>query len=97
MHEPYVIKDLINTVENVAAREKGWHVQEVELSIGCFSGANPNALFEDFRRSCRGTVCEGARVIVKKSSDTRISWADEIMIQAVTVQGPPAPVHRHLE
>jgi hydrogenase nickel incorporation protein HypA/HybF len=62
VHEVSLMKNLLRTVEEVAAREGKGPVKIIHLKIGEMSGVNIDALSFAFEVLSKGTAAEGGRL-----------------------------------
>jgi hydrogenase nickel incorporation protein HypA/HybF len=65
MHELSIARSLIELVSEHAAREAALGVRTIHIRLGELSGFR-RALYFCFDRVSRGTVCEGARLVVEE-------------------------------
>lgn len=66
MHEASLVRTLIRQVEAIAARHDGARVVEVSVSIGEFSGVEPDLLGMAFEREVTDTsLCGGELKLVR--------------------------------
>ncbi len=70
MHEMSICESILGALEDAAAREGFARVKAVRLEIGCFAGVETEALRFGFDVVTRGSVAEGAELIVLNQSGT---------------------------
>ncbi|MBU0687107.1 MAG: hydrogenase maturation nickel metallochaperone HypA [Candidatus Margulisbacteria bacterium] len=70
MHEMHLLKDLLSDILNAAKDNNAKKVTKVYLRMGTFTEINPEILLHFFAAHAKGTVAEGAEVLIE-SSPTR--------------------------
>ncbi|OGV57938.1 MAG: hydrogenase maturation nickel metallochaperone HypA [Lentisphaerae bacterium RIFOXYA12_FULL_48_11] len=65
MHELSIAEALIEQVQEIAAKERAT-VTAIAVSIGSFSGVDPEALDQSFKIATAGTPLAGANLDIKK-------------------------------
>ena len=66
MHETGVCRDIVETVEMSALRGHAKRVVEVRLKLGEVHDVVPEILSGAFEWMARGTVAEGARLVIER-------------------------------
>jgi hydrogenase nickel incorporation protein HypA/HybF len=66
MHEAALARSIVDLVREQAARDPFTVVRSVRISVGALSSVDPRALEFGFDAAARGTVVEGARLVVEK-------------------------------
>lgn len=64
MHEMAITRSILEIIVTAAEREAARRVQTVRLAIGAFSHVEPAAVRFCFELAARGTVAEGAALIL---------------------------------
>jgi hydrogenase nickel incorporation protein HypA/HybF len=64
MHEMSLCESILEILESAAAREGFETVRKVRVEVGKFSGVEPDALRFGFDVVTRGSVAEGAELII---------------------------------
>ncbi len=85
MHELSLIADLLRKVDAVAADAASDTVLEVTVRLGALAHISPGHFRDHFTAAARGTVADGARLLVERSHDVSDPHAQEILLQRVTV------------
>lgn len=67
MHEVSIAADLLATVERVAREHGGRRVRRVDVVVGDLAGVDADALAFAFEVVGRGTLAEGASVVVARA------------------------------
>lgn len=65
MHEASLVRSLVRQVEQLAQRHGACRVKEVKVSVGEFSGVEPDLLVTAFERQIEGTPLDGARLLLE--------------------------------
>jgi hydrogenase nickel incorporation protein HypA/HybF len=68
MHELSITEELLHIISQRAAEENITRVFNVTLRIGRYSGVMEDALLFAFEALSQGTMTEGARIHIEKSS-----------------------------
>jgi hydrogenase nickel incorporation protein HypA/HybF len=83
MHETGMIRDLVRRVE-IAAREAGARrVSGVAVWLGALSQMSGEHFRAHFDEEARGTIAEGARLILEISDDAAAPHAQSVMLRSV--------------
>jgi hydrogenase nickel incorporation protein HypA/HybF len=85
MHEASLMKNLMRQIEEVARSEEATAVTGISVWIGALSHMSAEHFAEHFEESAAGTVAEGAELDVTVSDDINDAHAQEILLQAITV------------
>ena len=64
MHELAMMEGVVRVCEREAARSGFARVESISLSVGAVSGVVPDCLREFFPTAARGTVAEGAKLVI---------------------------------
>ena len=86
MHEMSLIAGLFRKIGELALENKAKQVLEVKVKLGAFSHVSADHFREHFEQGARGTLCEGARLIVEESQDTADPQAQDIILQSIDVE-----------
>jgi len=87
MHELSLMADLMKKVESIAAEQKAASVLEVKVKLGALAHISPGHFRDHFSHAARGTVAQGARLFVELSEDAGDPFAQEIVLESVTIEG----------
>ncbi|MCA9270556.1 MAG: hydrogenase maturation nickel metallochaperone HypA [Planctomycetales bacterium] len=68
MHEASLAQALLRQVEDLAQQHHGRRVTEVRVTVGEFSGVEPELLASAFERATPGSVAQGARLVMARAS-----------------------------
>lgn len=66
MHELSLAEDLIEQLTQAAASEQALRVKRVTVTIGKYSGVEPDAFEFAFPFAAEGTVVEGAELVIQE-------------------------------
>ena len=66
MHELSLAGDLVERLEEAARRERAARIVEIRLELGAMSGVDRDAFEFAFPEVARGTLAEGARLVVEE-------------------------------
>lgn len=69
MHDAAWVGELLRTVAAVARREGATRVLGVTVRLGPWSALSADHLREHFAEAARGTIAEGARLVVNAAGD----------------------------
>ena len=70
MHEMHLLKDLLADLLKAAEKNQAKKITKVYLRMGTFTEINEEILRHFFKEKAKGTVAEGAEVIIE-ASETR--------------------------
>ena len=65
MHELSVVLKIVDTASKYAAANDGSKVSEIYMEIGILNEIVESMLFDAFQYASRGTICEGAELVVR--------------------------------
>ncbi|HTT72991.1 MAG TPA: hydrogenase maturation nickel metallochaperone HypA [Thermoplasmata archaeon] len=96
MHEEALLRDLLRSVAEVAARASADRVTCVRLRVGALSHLDGPGIAGRWPIAARGTVAEGARLEIDVDPDPTAPGADRIVLVSLDVPGndrapPPGP------
>jgi len=86
VHELSLLADLMRKVEAVAADHGAERVASVRVRLGALAHISPEHLREHFTEAARGTVADGAALVVDARTDTADPHAQDIVLESVEVQ-----------
>ena len=66
MHEASLVRSLLGQVEQLARRHGANRVTGVKVTVGEFSGVEPDLLVTAFERQTEGTPLHGARLLLER-------------------------------
>jgi hydrogenase nickel incorporation protein HypA/HybF len=66
MHEVGLLQNMLDVIREFAARHRARAVHRVTLRVGGLSGVVPEALEFAFTVVTRGTIAEGARLVIER-------------------------------
>lgn len=85
MHELSLLADLMRKVEAVAREQGSPRVVAVRVKLGALAHISAEHLRDHFERAARGTLSEGAELIVDAGTDPADPHAQEILLDSVEV------------
>lgn len=86
MHETSLMKRLLEAIEKVAKENRACRVTKVYVTIGALANITPQHLREHFDRAVKGTLAEGAQLIVQVSEEMRDSSALGVQLERVELE-----------
>ncbi len=86
MHEASIMKDLMDKVVSVAAKEGVARVTSVTVWLGALSHMSPEHFGEHFKESSKGSLAEGALVVVEQSDDIHHPDAQTVMLRSIEAE-----------
>jgi hydrogenase nickel incorporation protein HypA/HybF len=86
MHEMTLMNDLVGRIEALARERGALRVSAVRVRLGALSHISPEHFREHFDARCRGTVAEGARLVVDRGVDPRDPRAQDVVLDSVDVE-----------
>jgi hydrogenase nickel incorporation protein HypA/HybF len=66
MHEIALAQSIVEIVEEHARRDSFARIRSIRLAIGALSGVDPRALQFGFEAAAKGTVAEGAILVIDR-------------------------------
>jgi len=90
MHEEALLKDLVRKLDEVARSNGAVRVLGFTVWIGGLSHLTEEQLRARFPLAAEGTVAEGARIAVERSSDLSDPRAQGVVLVSVEVDTDPA-------
>jgi len=90
MHEMSLALGILELLEDAAGREKATRVKAVWLELGALSAVEPDAIAFCFDAVTRGTVAEGARLMIEAIPGR--GWCLQCMASTqIARRGDPCP------
>lgn len=86
MHEASIMNDLMDKIANIAREEGVTRVTCVDVWLGALSHMSAEHFREHFEELSRGSLAEGARLVVECSEDIRHPDAQSIMLRSIEVE-----------
>ncbi len=86
MHESSLMRGLLRTIEELAAREGASAVTAIRLRLGALSHFSPEHFREHFDRVAPGSCAEGATLEITTSDDIDDPHAQDVLIESVEVE-----------
>lgn len=90
MHEMSLCESLVQVIEEQAAAQGYSQVKTVFLEVGAFSGIETDALSFCFDVVCRGTLADGAKLVIDEKPGTAWCFDCEREVE-VTDRLDPCP------
>lgn len=87
MHEASLARDLVHQVQNVAQAQKIRKVLVVRLKVGLFSHISEEHLREHFALASRGTVAQGASLVMESMNGVTGPEAQSLVLDSLEVEG----------
>ena len=72
MHELHLLKDLLKDIIERGCRENVKKITKIYLRMGEFTEIDPEILKHFFNEHSKGTVAEGAKLIIEPSKDREL-------------------------
>jgi hydrogenase nickel incorporation protein HypA/HybF len=90
MHEVALAQSMLDLIEGQAAQSGFTRVHVVRLSVGALSTVEPEALVFGFESVCRGTVAEGAKLVIERTPGK--AYCTTCMAEiSISSRGQPCP------
>lgn len=90
MHETGIVRDLVRRIETAAKDAGAVRVTGVSIWLGAMSQFSPEHFQEHFDDESRGTLAEGARLAIERSTDLAHPRAQDVMMQSLDLDVPDA-------
>ena len=87
MHEASLASDLVRQVQNAAQAEGVVKVLAVRLKTGRLSHISEEHLREHFAQAARGTVAQGARLVMVPMNEGIGPEAQSLVLDSLEVEG----------
>jgi hydrogenase nickel incorporation protein HypA/HybF len=85
VHEFSLMVDLMRKIESVTREQGAGRVSAVKVRVGAISHISPEHLREHFAAAARGTVADGAELVVETGTDATDRRAQEVWLESVTL------------
>ncbi|MGZ3775659.1 MAG: hydrogenase maturation nickel metallochaperone HypA/HybF [Pseudobdellovibrionaceae bacterium] len=85
MHETGLLKNMLKTISDLAERENAKQVASITIQIGALAQISPEHLQEHFDIESKGSIAEGADLIVEVSDNVIDPHAQEIILKNIEV------------
>jgi hydrogenase nickel incorporation protein HypA/HybF len=85
-HELSLLSSVLARVEEIARSEGAACVTRVTLRLGALVSCSPDHLREHFVEASRGTVAEGADLIVEVQSDLMAPHSHEVILDTLDIE-----------
>jgi len=85
MHEQATIRDLVRTVENVAAENDATRVVRIKVRLGALSHFTPEHFLEHWQDATGGTIAEGSKVDAELSEDLTDPNAQGVVLEDIEI------------
>lgn len=82
MHEQSLIKNLVDTIQQLAASE-GARVLAAKLRLGALAHISSDHLREHFEQETVGTTLQGLRLDIEEQSDIHHPEAQDIILESL--------------
>ncbi len=86
MHEMSLMRDLMSKVLDVSKTERAKRVVSVNVWLGALSHLSAEHFREHFEEESRGTLAEGARLIIEASDDSNDPNAQRILFRGLEIE-----------
>lgn len=88
MHEQSLMNDLMNKINAIASQEQATQVLKVSVELGALAHMSPDHFKEHFESSSKGTLAEGAELIITENPDPYDKKAQDITLLSIEVNEP---------
>lgn len=85
MHETGLLKDMLKQISALAKRENANKVACITVKLGALTQISPEHFQEHFDIESKGTVAEGADLIIEVNENIQDPQAQEIILKAIEV------------
>ena len=86
MHEASIMNDLMGKITDIAKQEGVSRITCVDVWLGALSHMSADHFREHFEESSKGSLAEGARLVVECSDDIRDPNAQSIMLRSIEAE-----------
>ena len=86
MHEARLVRDLVDEIDRVAAREHADHIHTVRIEIGALSHVTPDSLQGTFELLAHGSPAQDAHLDISRSEDQYAIDAHDVRLVSVSVE-----------
>ena len=88
MHELSLMADLLRKIDAVVREQAAMRAVRVTVTIGALAHISEDHFRKHFASAARGTVAEGAELIVHSSTDPSDPHSQDILLREVEVAVP---------
>jgi hydrogenase nickel incorporation protein HypA/HybF len=85
MHEFSLMADLLRKINSVAQQQAATRVLNVKIRLGALCHISPEHFRHHFVNASRGTVAEGAALVLEAASDPADPRAQDIYLESLTL------------
>lgn len=85
MHEHLLLRDLISKIQSLGREQNAKKILNVTIRVGVLSHISPEHLREHFDRAVKGTIIEGADLVIDQTDDPNDIHAQDIMLDSVEI------------
>lgn len=86
MHEHSLIADLMRKITAVAHERNARRVVSVQIRLGALSHISASHFTEHFVEAAKGTVAEGARLVLTSVDDITDPHAQDILLENLEIE-----------
>ena len=86
MHETGIVKDLVHRLERAAVNAGAIRVSGAHVRLGALSQFSPEHFREHFVDEARGTIAEGAVLVIAQSDDPLDPAAQHVLVESVDLE-----------
>lgn len=86
MHETGLVRDLIRRIDQAAAANGAARVSGVRVWLGALSHLSADHLREHFVVEARGSIAEGARLVITESDDLADPDAQHVRLESLEME-----------
>ncbi len=87
MHEASLVRNLVRHILDVAQENQATRVIRIVLKVGPLAHIDPPHLIDHFHNETKGTIAEGADVLVEETDELH-----ELSVEAIEVLTNESPV-----
>lgn len=87
MHEQSLIKNLVGTIQQLAAKENAT-VLGAKLRLGALAHISADHLRDHFEQETDGTALQGLRLVIEEQSDIHHPEAQDIILESLEFRKP---------
>jgi hydrogenase nickel incorporation protein HypA/HybF len=81
-----LMADLMRKIERLAREQDAGRVVGLKVVLGALSHFSPAHFREHFEHASRGTVAQGARLVIEAGTDVTDSRAQDVWLDSVEVE-----------
>lgn len=86
MHETGIVKDFTRRLDRIARDEGATRISAARVWLGALSQFSADHFREHFEEEARGTLAEGANLVIELSDDPMHPAAQQVLIQSVDLE-----------